>query len=103
MSKKLTIQDVFDRRKIMDFTSGFKSFFDFGRYSVSIVGGKQGLYGDFIETFEVAIIDNTDKKFVTKLFCGGTSDVLGYLSVDEVENILNIFTGVLSPKKKVVE
>jgi hypothetical protein len=29
--------------------------FDFGKYVVSIVGGKQGLYGDFETTFEIAI------------------------------------------------
>jgi hypothetical protein len=73
--------------------------FDFGKYVVSIVGGKQGLYGDFETTFEIAIIENSSGNFVTKLFCGG-ADVMSYRSGEEVEGILNIFTGVPTPKKK---
>jgi hypothetical protein len=69
MDKRLTIQDVHDKKRVRDF-NGYQSFFDFGKYGVSIVGGAQGLYGDFEQTFE------------------------------EVEGILNIFTGVPSPKKQ---
>lgn len=97
MNSKITIQDVYEKKKLRDF-DGYQSFFNFGRYSVSIVGGTQGLYGDFEKTFEVAIIENKSNNFVTKLFCGG-GDVKGYCSVEEVEDILNIFTGVPSPKK----
>lgn len=98
MNKRLTIQDVHDKKKLRDF-NGYQSFFNFGKYSVSIAGGTQGLYGDFEKTFEVAIIENKDHNFVTKLFCGG-GDVKGYCSIEEVEDVLNIFTGVPSPKKQ---
>ncbi len=33
------------------------------KYILSIVGGAQGLYGDFEEDFEIAIIDPTTKDF----------------------------------------
>jgi hypothetical protein len=98
-TKRLTIEDVF-KKKVNTPFMGYQSTFDFGKYVVSIVGGRQGLYGDFETTFEVAIIENNTGVFVTKLFCGGGADVLGHQSVDSVESILNIFTGVPSPKKK---
>jgi hypothetical protein len=97
MDKRLTIQDVHDKKRVRDF-NGYQSFFDFGKYGVSIVGGAQGLYGDFEQTFEVAIVENKNSYFVTKLFCGG-ADVMSYRSGEEVEDILNIFTGVPTPKK----
>ncbi len=99
MDKRLTIQDVLNKKKVRDF-NGYQSFFNFGKYGVSIVGGAQGLYGDFEKTFEVAIIENKSRNFVTKLFCGG-GDVKGYCSIEDVEDILNIFTGAPSPKKQV--
>jgi hypothetical protein len=98
MDKRLTIQDVHDKKRVRDF-NGYQSFFNFGKYSVSIVGGAHGLYGDFEKTFEVAIVENGTGNFVTKLFCGG-ADVMSYRSSEEVEDILNIFTGVPSPKKQ---
>jgi len=97
MDKRLTIQDVFDKKEPKEL-GGYQSIFDFGKYIVSIVGGKQGLYGDFETTFEIAIIENRSGNFVTKLFCGG-ADVMSYCSSKEVEDILNIFTGVPTPKK----
>ena len=99
MKTKLTIQDVHDKKKLKEF-GGYQSLFDFGKYVVSIVGGKQGLYGDFETTFEIAIIEKDSGNFVTKLFCGG-ADVMGYCTIETVEDILNIFTGVPSPKKQV--
>lgn len=98
MSKKLTISDVLDQKTNMEF-GGYKSEFVFGKFVVSIVGGKKGLYGDFVDTFEVAIIDNQSHNFVTKLFCGG-GDVMGWQTIEQVESILNIFTGVPSPNKQ---
>jgi hypothetical protein len=99
MNKKLTITDVFERKRKKDLGDGYFSVFDFGKFSVSIVGGQRGLYGDFKDTFEVAVIDNKSRNFVTKLFCGG-GDVMGWQTAEQVENILNIFTGVPSPKKQ---
>jgi len=56
----------------------------------SIVGGARGLYGDFINNFEMAIFDTQTGEFVTKFFypdAGG--DVVGYMSGEDLEDLLN--------------
>ena len=60
-----------------------------GRYTLSIVGGCSKLYGDFKNTFEVALIDEDAGKFVTGKFCPGTKsdDVLGYANIDEINDL----------------
>lgn len=61
-----------------------------GRVEASIVGGAKGLYGDFSEDFEVALIDVKTKKFLTKFFRPEVEDdVMGYVSVNEMETLLN--------------
>lgn len=69
---------------------GRVTIFGDGRIEFSIVGGARGMYGDFITTFEVAIIDLTTKSFITKFFypdAGG--DVIGYMSAKKVEELVN--------------
>jgi hypothetical protein len=60
-----------------------------GRYTLSIVGGCSKLYGDFKNTFEVALIDESDSKFVTGKFSSSTKsdDVLGYATIDEINDL----------------
>ena len=56
----------------------------------SIVGGSQGLYGDFETTFEVAIFDRKSNDFVTRFFYPeATDDVIPYMDVDKVEELVN--------------
>ena len=56
----------------------------------SIVGGGQGLYGDFDKTFEVAIFDRKSNDFVTRFFYPeATDDVIPYMDVDKVEELVN--------------
>jgi hypothetical protein len=56
----------------------------------SIVGGARGLYGDFINDFEVAIFDKENDEFVTKFFYPEASDdVIGYMSGEDVESLVN--------------
>jgi len=60
------------------------------KYVLSIVGGAQGLYGDFEEDFEIAIIDPITKEFITKMFIPENGDdVVGYMKSEEVEKIAN--------------
>lgn len=57
---------------------------------ISIVGGRQGLYGDFVEDFELAIIDRKTRDFVTRFFVEGINDdVLGYANSELIEEIVN--------------
>jgi hypothetical protein len=62
------------------------------KYEVSIVGGgKKGrLYGDFKNSFEVAVFSTKSREFVTRFFFPDNSDdVVGYLSSDNLEEFLN--------------
>jgi len=58
---------------------------------ISIVGGRSGLYGDFKETFEVAIFDNDNRSFKTKFFFPENGDdVVGYMKAEDLEKFVNI-------------
>jgi hypothetical protein len=60
---------------------------EIGDYILSIVGGGQGLYGDFINSFEVALIDSTTGDFVTGVYSQRGDDVLPYASIDEINSL----------------
>jgi hypothetical protein len=54
------------------------------------VGGDTGLYGDFVDTFEVAIFDVQTRDFITRFFYPDASDdVIGWMKSDEVEKLVN--------------
>jgi hypothetical protein len=56
----------------------------------SIVGGRSGLYGDFKNDFEVAVIDRKTGEFVTKFFKPELSDdVIGYMKKEDLEEFVN--------------
>ncbi len=60
----------------------------------SIVGGRSGLYGDFVDDFEVAILDCRTGDFITKFFYPeGNDDVIGYMTGDKVVELLNTIFG----------
>ena len=60
----------------------------------SIVGGRSGLYGDFENDFEVAIIDKKTGDFVTKFFYPeGNDDVIGYMKSEDVVKLVNQVLG----------
>lgn len=56
----------------------------------SIVGGRSGLYGDFVDDFEVAVLDRKTGDFRTRFFKPELSDdVIGYMSKDDMVEMLN--------------
>jgi len=56
----------------------------------SIIGGSKGLYGDFKDTFEVAIFDAQTGEFVTKFFHPEAGDdVIAYMDKKDVEVLVN--------------
>jgi hypothetical protein len=58
--------------------------------SFSIVGGARGLYGDFVNTFEVAIFNNKTGDLLTNFFYPDeSSNVIGYMSAKKVEELVN--------------
>ena len=57
---------------------------------VSIVGGVSGLYGDFKDDFELAILDRKNGEFTTKFFYPeGNDDVIGYMKGDDLVELIN--------------
>ena len=69
---------------------GKRTVLENDNYILSIVGGRQGLYGDFKKDFEIAIIDKSTNDFVTKMFVLSSDDVLPYQSIEEVSSIADI-------------
>lgn len=60
------------------------------KFLVSIVGGDVGLYGDFVEDFEVAILTPDMKSFLTRFIRPEINDdVIPYMKIDEMEELLN--------------
>jgi hypothetical protein len=60
----------------------------------SIVGGRSGLYGDFENDFEVAILDRKTGDFRTRFFKPELSDdVVGYMPKNDVVEFLNQILG----------
>lgn len=56
----------------------------------SIVGGAKGLYGDFKDTFEVAIFDVESGDFMTRFFYpDGSDDIIPYMNGKELESLVN--------------
>jgi hypothetical protein len=75
---------------LKDRRGGRMSRFGNKEIEFSIVGGSQGLYGDFETTFEVAIFDRKSNDFVTRFFYPeATDDVIPYMDVDKVEELVN--------------
>ena len=56
----------------------------------SIVGGGTGLYGDFENTFELAIFDVESGDFMTRFFYPeGGDDVIPYMRGEDLETLVN--------------
>jgi hypothetical protein len=75
---------VDDARQTIYFTPSLK---------ISIVGGGRGLYGDFNETFEIAIIDKDTSNFISGYFYPEFSDSYGetmtYLDREQTLKVVN--------------
>lgn len=69
---------------------GRMSRFGNSKVTFSIVGGDRGLYGNFEDTFEVAIFDNENGNFITRFFYPDTNDdVIAYMEASDVEELVN--------------
>ena len=59
------------------------------KVEVSIVGGSSGLYGDFINEFELAVFDCKNREFLTTSFFEGKDDVIAYMKAEDVLEFVN--------------
>ena len=87
----ITVKDIIDLSKPHSVMKGGRvTRIGNNNVEFSIVGGARGLYGDFINDFEVAIFDKERGDFVTKfLYPEATDDVIGYMPGEELENMVN--------------
>ena len=87
----ITIKDIIDLSKPHPVMNGGRvTRIGNNNVSFSIVGGARGLYGDFINDFEVAIFDKESGDFVTKFFyTEATDDVIGYMPGKDLESLVS--------------
>ena len=92
---KITKQNIIDWSKIHPYSDDPQDrILKIGNNDVifSIVGGRRGFYGDFINSFEVAVIDRKTDEFMTKFFFPDFGqDVFGHMGGDELANVLTNF------------
>lgn len=86
----ITIQDIKSWAKPHGISGGLRTHLMNEQLEVSIVGGRQGLYGDFVEDFELAVMDRKNGSFVTRFFCNDINDdVLAYANSSLIEDVVN--------------
>jgi hypothetical protein len=88
----ITIEEIIKWSKPHQYSGGEGRMTRFGdgRVTFSIVGGARGLYGDFVETFEVAIFNTETGDFITNFFYPeGGDDIISYMPAKKVEELVN--------------
>jgi hypothetical protein len=85
--KPLTVDFIYDNSRIHPIGGGRMFTMEIGDFILSIVGGRLGLYGDFEETFEVALLVKGTNNFVTSYYATRGDDVIPYASIDEINQL----------------
>jgi len=86
----ITIENIIEWAKPHPLDGGKITRIHNDEIEFSIVGGRSGLYGDFENDFEVAVIDRKNGEFVTKFFKPELSDdVIGYMKKEDLEEFVN--------------
>ena len=85
-----TIENIIEWSKPHPLDGGKMTRIHNDEIEFSIVGGRSGLYGDFKDDFEVAVIDKKNGEFVTRFFKPELSDdVIGYMKKEDLEEFVN--------------
>lgn len=71
---KLRIEDIINYSTEHSPLGGRRTLLETDQFLISIVGGRQGLYGDFVNDFELAIMDLNTKEFLTQNFIQDIND-----------------------------
>jgi hypothetical protein len=90
----ITIEDIIkDSKQHPLLDEGRQTTYETPLLKISIVGGCKGLYGDFDETFEVAIIEKESGNFMSGYFYNEFSDSCGetmpYLNREQTLKVIN--------------
>ena len=86
----ITIENIIEWSKPHSLKGGRMTRIHNNEIEFSIVGGTSGLYGDFKDDFEVAVIDRKKGNFVTKFFKPESKDdVIPYMGKKDLEEFVN--------------
>jgi hypothetical protein len=90
----ITIENIIEWAKPHPLDGGKMTRIYNDEIEFSIVGGRSGLYGDFENDFEVAILDRKTGDFRTRFFKPELSDdVVGYMPKNDVVEFVNQILG----------
>jgi hypothetical protein len=86
----ITIQNIIDWSKPHPLREGGRvTVISNNAVKFSIVGGCSGLYGNFVDTFELAIFNQETDEYMTNFFCPEDGEVVGYMSGKRLEELVN--------------
>lgn len=90
----ITVENIIEWSKPHPLDGGKMTRIYNNEIEFSIVGGRSGLYGDFENDFEVAILDRKTGDFRTRFFKPELSDdVVGYMPKNDVVEFVNQILG----------
>lgn len=86
----ITVQDIINWASPHGLGRGMKDL-KIGNDNIlfSVVGGGNSSYGDFVNTFEVAVFNLDTDDYMTTFFFPDSNMVAGYVSGDELVEIIN--------------
>ena len=84
----ITIDDIKNYSKIHGPLGGKRTVIEYNDCIISIVGGRERLYGDFNDNFELAVRDKKTNEFITSKYYG-SDDVVPYMSAPILVDLLN--------------
>ena len=90
----ITIEDIINNSMAHPMMEGGRqTIFETPLLKISIVGGRNGLYGDFKETFEVAILEKKTSKFMSNYFypelSESSGDTMPWLNKEQTLKVVN--------------
>lgn len=89
----ITFEQVLEKSQPHPVGEGKMVRYETPQLIISIVGGRQGLYGDFNESFEMAIIDKKSNDFISdKLYseyCDSSGQIMPYVTREQMLKVVN--------------
>lgn len=89
----ITFEQVLEKSQPHPVGEGRMVRYETPQLIISIVGGRQGLYGDFNESFEMAIIDKKSNDFISdKLYseyCDSSGQIMPYVTREQMLKVVN--------------
>lgn len=89
----ITFEQVLEKSQTHPMGEGRMVRYETPQLIISIVGGRVGLYGDFNESFEMAIIDKKSNDFISdKLYseyCDSSGQIMPYVTREQMLKVVN--------------